>query len=168
MHETVNGHFESEVVFGRWGRDVRETIRNYEDVGQKVGFVQDELVRLSHKNHRDNRLIDFCVRTLELANGRFPIKELESRTGFTRQYLDQLFKRHVGLSPKVLAGIFRFQKFYRKWARGGSFDSLKQELYDYYSDQAHFSKEFKKMTGYSPRRFTLEVSNEFGRRLTLK
>src|SRR5262249_25694116 len=39
------------------------------------------------------------------------------------------------------------------------------ELYQCYYDQAHFTKEFKRMTGYSPGKFTHEVSNEFGRRL---
>jgi AraC-like DNA-binding protein len=29
-----------------------------------------------------------------------PIKELERKTGYTRRYLDLLFKHHVGLSPK--------------------------------------------------------------------
>ena len=167
MNETANGLFDSDVVFGRWGRDVRETLCNLAEVNQKVDFIQDQLVGLLPKQ-RNNALIDFCVRTLELANGRIPIKELESRTGFTRQYLDQLFQSHAGFSPKILAGIFRFQKFYRKWARGLPFDALKEDLNDYYYDQAHFIKEFKRMTGYSPRRFTLEVSNEFGRRLSLK
>ena len=83
----------------------------------------------------------------------------------SNQDYNVLFKEHVGLSPKVLAGIFRFQRFYRHWATGQSFDLLKNDLYDYYYDQAHFTKEFKKMTGYSPRRFSREVSNEFGRRL---
>jgi methylphosphotriester-DNA--protein-cysteine methyltransferase len=78
-----------------------------------------------------------------------------------------LFKERVGLSPKVLAGIFRFQRFYRKWAEGRSFDLLRDDLYDYYYDQAHFTKEFRKMTGHSPRKFSREVPNEFGRRLAL-
>jgi AraC-like DNA-binding protein len=82
--------------------------------------------------------------------------------------LDLLFNRHVGLSPKVLAAIYRFQKFYRKWAQGLTYDALKEELYDYYYDQAHFTKEFKRMTGYSPQKFTLQISNEFGRLITLK
>jgi hypothetical protein len=73
-----------------------------------------------------------------------PIKELERKTGYARRYLDLLFKHHVGLSPKVLAGIFRFQKFYQKWARGLSYDAFKEELYDYYYDRAHFSEEFKR------------------------
>jgi len=168
MQETVDGLFDACDVFGKWGRDFREALRNMEDVGQKVQFIQDRLVGLLLKNQVDNRLIDFCVRTLELADGRMPIKELERRTGFTRRYLDQLFSRHVGLSPKTLAEIFRFQKFYLKWAQSLPFEVLKEELHDYYYDQAHFTKEFKKMTGYPPGKFSREVSNEFGRRLVLK
>jgi hypothetical protein len=78
-----------------------------------------------------------------------------------------LFRTHVGLSPKVLAGIFRFQKFYTKWAQKRPYEELREELFDYYYDQAHFTKVFKRMTSFSPEQFTLKVSNEFGRRLAL-
>ena len=168
MHETTDEMFDSEVLFGRWGRDTREALRNREGVNQKVNFIQDELVRLSRRNQQRSGVVDFCVRTLKLAQGRMSIRELERKTGYTRRYLDLLFKQHVGLSPKVLAGIFRFQRFYQKWARGLSYELLKEELYDYYYDQAHFSKEFKKMTGHPPGKFIIDVSNEFGRSLSLK
>lgn len=168
MDETANGLFDSEVLFGRWARDVRETLRNLSAIGKKVDFVQEQLVTLLHKARRDNSLIEFCVGVLRSSAGRIAIGELERKTGYSRRYLDLLFKRYVGLAPKVLAGIFRFQTFYRKWAQGISYDALKADLYDYYYDQSHFIREFQKMTGYSPRRFTLEVSNEFGRRLSLK
>ena len=169
MHETVDEKiFDSEVLFGRWGRDTREALGNLEGVNRKVSFIQDELVRLSRRNQRSNGIIDFCVTTLKLAHGRTPIKELERMTGYSRRHLDGLFKQHVGLSPKVLAEIFRFQMFYREWARGLSYDVLKERLYDHYYDQAHFSKEFKKMTGHPPGKFIIDVSNEFGRSLSLK
>ena len=167
MQETVNHLFSAEELFGPWGREVWENLLNMEEVGQKLHFIQDELVRLLRENQRDNALIDFCVRTLELVHGRMAIKELERKAGYTRRYLDLLFSQHVGFAPKVLAGIFRFQRFYRQWARGLPYDSLRDELYDYYYDQAHFTKEFKRMTGYSPQKFTLEVTNEFGRLLCL-
>ena len=48
------------------------------------------------------------------------------------------------------------QKFYRKSAIGNVSDLLKNDLYEYYSDQSHFTKEFRKMTGYSPRKFSLK------------
>lgn len=168
MQETVDEKiFDSEVLFGKWGRDTREIICNLEGLDQKISFLQDELVRLSRRNHR-NRIIDFCVGTLRLAHGRIPIKELERNTGYTRRYLDLLFKQHVGLSPKVLAGIFRFQKFYKRWAQGQPYELVKEELYDFYYDQAHFSKEFKRMTDRSPREFMTGVTNEFGKLLSLK
>ena len=167
MEQTASGLFDSETLFGKWGGEVRESLHNIEDVNQKVRFIQERLVRLLYETPRHNALIEFCVRVLRLSGGRCAIKELERTTGYSRRYLGLLFNRHVGLSPKVLAGIFRFQTFYRKWARGLPYDDLKEELYDYYYDQAHFTKEFKRMTGYSPRKFILEVSNEFGRRISL-
>lgn len=168
MEETANGLFDSEMVFGKWGRETRESLRNLGEINEKVNFIQDQFVRLLRQTPRHNNLVEFCVGALRLSRGRIAVRELERRTGYSRRYLDLLFNRHIGLSPKVLAGIFRFQAFYRKWARGLPYDTLKEELYDYYYDQAHFTKEFKKMTGYSPRKFMLEVSNEFGRRLSLK
>jgi AraC-like DNA-binding protein len=166
MHETTNRLLDSEELFSRWGREVREALRNRDAVARKVGFIQEQLVKLLRKNNRQNSLVKFCVQTLKDSFGQIPIGELERKTGYTRRYLDLLFREHVGLSPKVLAGIFRFQKFYVKWAKGDSFDLLKEDLHENYFDQAHFTKEFRKMTGYAPRRFTLEVPNEFGRRLS--
>jgi methylphosphotriester-DNA--protein-cysteine methyltransferase len=118
------------------------------------------------KNGYTNELVTYCVRTLESADGRITIQDLAQKTGYSRRYLSLVFKQHVGLSPKVLAGIFRFQKFYKRWAEGQSFDLLKDDLYEHYYDQAHFSKEFTKMTGHAPRKFAREISNEFGRRLS--
>lgn len=168
MDETANGLFDSEVLFGRWARDVREILRNLQTAGKKADFIQEQLVILLNRARRDNSIIEFCVRALRSSSGRIAIGELEHKTGYSRRYLDLLFRRHVGLAPKILAGIFRFQTFYRKWAQGVHYDALKADLYEYYYDQSHFIKEFQKMTGYSPRRFTLEVPNEFGRLLSLK
>src|SRR4029453_4652986 len=127
--------------------------------------IQRSLTLLLRENRRDSGIVDYCVRALRSVDGRMSIGELERQTGYSRRYLDRLFQQHVGLSPKVLAEIFRFQRFYRKWAEGLSFDLFKTELYDHYYDQAHFTREFRKMTGHSPQRFVCEVSNEFGRRL---
>ena len=165
MAETFNGVWEAGLVFANWGREAREVLCNLAGVDRKLDFIQDQMILLSRKNADRSRLVEYCVHSLKVSDGRISVRELVCETGYSRRYLDLLFKRHVGLSPKVLAGIFRFQKFYRKWAQGQSFDLIKNALYDDYYDQAHFTKEFRKMTGYTPRQFSLEVCNEFGRRL---
>ena len=168
MSETSNQLWETDCVFGRWSRNVEETLNNLGRVDQKVAFIQDQLTLLLRRNRRDDRVVEYCVKALRSADGRMSIRELAQRTGYSRRYVDRLFQQHVGLSPKVLAEIFRFQRFYRKWAAGMSFDLLKADLYDHYYDQSHFTKEFRRMTGHPPQTFMREVSNEFGRRLLIR
>jgi AraC-like DNA-binding protein len=168
MEESTNQLLASDEIFGRWGRTVRERISNIEHVNDKLEFIQEQLLALLQQKQRHNTVIEFCVTTLKHSSGRTPIRELERTTRYSRRYLGKLFRQHVGVPPKTLAEIFRFQKFYRHWARGLSFEDVRQELYDYYYDQAHFTKEFKRMTGYSPRQFSSEVSNEFGRRISVR
>jgi AraC-like DNA-binding protein len=165
MSETFNQRLDTDHVFDRWSREVQETLNQLKCVDEKVCSIQNRLTRLLRRNGREDPVVTYCVRTLRSADGRIPVKELERQTGYSRRYLERLFRQHVGLPPKVLAEIFRFQSFYRKWADGLSFGEFKADLYDHYYDQAHFTKEFRKMTGHSPQKFIRDVSNEFGRRL---
>jgi len=168
MSETSNRLCEADAVFGKWSRELRQRIDDLPAMAQKVAGIEDQLIRLLRTHECRNRVVDACVRKIRSADGRIAIADLQRATGYSWRYLDRLFKEHVGLSPKVLARICRFQKFYRRWATGESFDQFRDELYDHYSDQAHFSREFRKMTGHSPVRFMREVPNEFGRRLLIK
>jgi AraC-like DNA-binding protein len=168
MDESANHLLASDEIFGQWGRDIREILCNIERVEEKVDFIQKQLVERLRQNQRSTTLIEFCLQTLKDSDGRMPVHELERKTGYSRRYLGSLFRQQVGFPPKTMAEIFRFQRFYGRWARGQSFEQVRDELYEYYYDQAHFTKEFKRMTGYSPRKFTHEVPNEFGRRLLLK
>jgi len=154
-------------LFSDWGQEIIEMVRNQPTVQQKVACLQRQLVGLLPESNSRNSVVEFCVSSLKKTNGSISIRELERQTGYTRRHLETLFNNHVGLSPKVLGRIFRFQKFYVEWAKGKPFNQLKAGLYDYYYDQAHFTKEFKRMTGLPPEDFVLGSSNEFGRRLAL-
>jgi AraC-like DNA-binding protein len=165
MNESVNRLLDSDEIFGHWGRTVKEVLCNTERVEDKLSFIQEQLLRQLRQKRAADTVIEFSVNALKQTAGRMPIRELERRTGYSRRYLDRLFQRHVGLSPKMMAEIFRFQRFYKLWALGAPFDTLRDEVYEYYYDQSHFTKEFKRMTGYSPQKFANKVSNEFGRRI---
>lgn len=168
MDESANRLLGSDEIFGQWGRNIREALCNIEQVPEKIDFIQEQLAARLRQSQRSTTLVQFCLQTLKHSDGSTPIHELERKTGYSRRYLGTLFRQQVGFPPKTMAEIFRFQRFYRHWAHGQSFEQVRDELYECYYDQAHFTKEFKRMTGYSPRKFTHEVSNEFGRCLLLK
>jgi AraC-like DNA-binding protein len=165
MAETANGLWETDVLLSRWSRPVREALNARDHLQEKVAVIQEQLLHLLKQNERRNGIVDYCVQSLRATHGLMPVQELTRRTGYSQRYIDKLFRQHVGLAPKVLAGLYRFQKFYRNWARGESFERLREELYELYYDQSHFSKEFRRLTGYPPRAFREAISNEFGRRL---
>ena len=167
MMETANHLFTIEELLGQPGKEIREDLYNIDKTSDKISFIQAKMIEMVRKKPLKTDIVKYCVDTLKFNNGLLSISQLEKKTGYSRRYLEMLFKNHVGFSPKVLAGIFRFQKFYSKWAKGRSYNDLKEELNYYYFDQAHFTKEFKRMTGFSPLQYTNEVSNEFGRQLSL-
>ncbi|WP_269432464.1 helix-turn-helix domain-containing protein [Gordoniibacillus kamchatkensis] len=94
--------------------------------------------------------------------GQVWVEELCRQAGYTRRHLDRTFAELVGVSPKQLAGIVRFHRYYRMMnaAGGTSFSQLK-EWYDAYYDRSHFVKEFQKYTGLSPREYKMRP-NSFG------
>ncbi|HTP59643.1 MAG TPA: helix-turn-helix domain-containing protein, partial [Spirochaetia bacterium] len=78
------------------------------------------------------------------------------------RHLDREFSDHVGLSPKTLANIIRFQRIYAGALVSPESSRLSDDVYDFYYDQAHFIKYFKRFTGFPPGKFQA-VGNRFGR-----
>ncbi len=165
--EITNSLLPVNIIWERGEKNLSEIFWNKEGLKDKIDFIQERLVNNLTEKPRDNLLIEYCIKTLSSSNGLMEISRLEQMTGYSRRYLEILFKIHVGFTPKSLAGIFRFQKFYSAWASGKSYSDLVYDLNNYYFDQSHFIKEFKRMTGFSPKHFSNKISNEFGRQLTL-
>ena len=162
MHETTDQLFTFEDIFGAWGARLQYMLANIESVQEKISSLQYALTYLLNKNTKDYLLLDHAIDVINESHGMASIKELEKQTGYSKRYLDMLFKEHVGVSPKRLASIARFQIFYQLWAKGKSKTFFKDNLYTYYYDQSHFIKEFKRFTGFTPRIFA-DIKNEFGR-----
>lgn len=90
------------------------------------------------------------------------VQELAAHVGYTKRYLDRLFQEHVGVSPKSLASILRFQEVYQVWMQHQSPTIFRNQWPVYYYDQSHFIKEFKRFTGFTPQQY-IGIVNEFGK-----
>jgi AraC-like DNA-binding protein len=90
---------------------------------------------------------------LRASGGRTPIAALAGELGWSRRRLGEAFRDQVGLSPKLLARVLRFERVVarlrvedpRRWA---------DVAYDAgYYDQAHFNRDFRAFAGTTPSAF---------------
>lgn len=100
----------------------------------KINLVQQVMAELSHKDFFDN------------------IEHVATRYGITSRYLQKIFLRHTGLTPKLYTKINRFQN--SLVLMGQSQHTLTSVAYaSGYFDQSHFIREFRSFTGFAPSAF---------------
>lgn len=162
MKEFKNSVYSFEDIFGSYGKQLEQRLANTESIDNKIDFVQTMISQLIKQYNRQNSIITFCIREIKRTNGLIRIKDLEKKTGYSKRYLDLLFDNYIGVSPKLLSGITRFNVFYHQWAKSGIPDFYRDLLYEYYFDQSHFIKEFKRFSGHSPKQFD-KIGNDFGK-----
>jgi AraC-like DNA-binding protein len=168
MQETSGRLWQTDQLLTKWSLKVQDALENHPNVGAKVQIVQDALLRLLRSNGVRNDVVEHCVQVLKSRDGLVSVQRLAQDTGYSRRHLNLLFRQNVGLAPKTLAGILRFQKYYRWWAERKPYEAIRDAMYDHYYDESHFHKEFKRMTGHAPGHFRRQITNEFGRRVTLR
>lgn len=81
-------------------------------------------------------------------------------SGYSARHFIEIFRENIGLAPKVLQRILRFQKAIAEITtpRMVSWRTLAQEC-GYY-DQSHFNSDFKEFSGINPTLYRLQVGAE--------
>lgn len=89
---------------------------------------------------------------LERTHGRAPIGWICDRLGRSRRHLASRFREQIGLPPKTVARILRFDRAVSLLRRG---DTLVDVAFACgYYDQAHLNRDFREFAGRSPGSFT--------------
>lgn len=80
---------------------------------------------------------------------------INSKINLSQRRLQQLFKEHIGISPKTYSKIVRVQHHTFEILNGKCIDSVVPEGY---FDQSHFIHELKKQTSMSPNAFSQYIN----------
>jgi AraC-like DNA-binding protein len=95
------------------------------------------------------------------------VEELSENWSYSSRHLQRIFRDQIGVGPKKFLKIYRVKKVVDAM-ESGTFSNLTQLAYQYhFSDQAHFSREFKKVMGAKPKKFLQQVDQSFTHRTQL-
>lgn len=156
MNELADAFTDLSDLAGRDGTNLQERILNAPDNRQRVAHFEEFLSGRLKRGRADDALIGHSVRRIVASAGRLSVGALSDETGISLRHLERRFVSTVGMSPKLLARIVRFQKVlgHLRSDRPGSLTSLSYDC-GYY-DQAHFIRDFKTFSGISPRQYLVE------------
>ena len=94
--------------------------------------------------------------------GRLPIGALTEELGCSRRHLTARFREQVGMPPKLLARILRFDRAVRRLRVEGE-PRLAEIARDCgYYDQAHFNRDFSRFAGSTPGEFLARLLPDGG------
>lgn len=85
------------------------------------------------------------------ADGNATVEQAARRAGISTRQVDRLFARELGIAPKTVARILRFQSTLRALMQDPGVPLAEVAANAGYFDQAHFVRDFRQMSGGVPR-----------------
>lgn len=152
ISEFTNHSIDLHDVMGNESDDFYDNLMHTSTLNDKVNALDTFLIQKLKKNEKMQRkttIIRQICDDLSVMGEAFDIKELSGRYGFSERYIQKLFIDIVGLAPRSLFAVQRFNKsLERVLTTRRDLTSIAYEC-GYY-DQAHFIREFKRFTGITP------------------
>jgi AraC-like DNA-binding protein len=96
-----------------------------------------------------SREIQWAWQQLTINNGMTPVSKISGNLSWTRKRLVRAFRDHIGVPPKTLSRVLRFQHALAKLGSPNANASL-IAVECGYSDQAHMIREFGALSGSTP------------------
>jgi len=134
-------------------QQIIEELGNAQSSEERLNILQQFLLNRLQENIKDDPLLDDAVKLIRSSKGQLSIEELCGKTGFSKKQLERKFLTTVGTTPKIFSRISRFLNICQN-LDDSSNKTLSQLTYECgYFDQAHFIKEFKQFSGFTPKEF---------------
>ena len=92
--------------------------------------------------------LEWAWRRLLDSGGGVPVGALAQELGRSRRHLAATFREHLGMPPKALARLLRFERAVDRLRGGADLGELALDC-GYY-DQAHFNRDFRQFAGATP------------------
>lgn len=153
LQELRNRHVSMEELWGYRGLDLHERLAAIRDPYEVCRALEAELIARIRRPLLMHPAVAYALRPDGTDSWSRRIAEIQRRSGYSPRHFIELFHSAVGLTPKHYYRIRRFSSALARLARNttqGEARLVDVALAAGYSDQAHFSREFRELAGVAP------------------
>lgn len=115
------------------------------------------LLECAERGPRPAGEVSWAYRRLTETRGAVPIGALAEQVGWSRRHLVAKFRQQVGLPPKTLARIMRFEHLVSRLRADGPVHWTRLAAECGYYDQAHMNRDFREFAGTTPTDFVARM-----------
>lgn len=113
---------------------------------ERIALAEEILFRQLY-HVRQNDIADTAVKRILLQNGVLSTSQLAKKCFISTRQMERLFYEYIGITPKRLCNLIRYQCLWNDILRDPKFRIL-DAVHKYgYTDQSHLIKEFKRYHG---------------------
>ncbi len=134
-------------------RFLRERLLAAESVAAQFALVEDFLRSRLDSETTVNPCVEYALEEIVKRPGYTSLSALSLKIGYSQKHFIDLFKKHVGLTPKAYVKIMRFQRAIAAIETADEIEWASIALESGYYDQAHFINEFRSYSGFTPNEY---------------
>jgi AraC-like DNA-binding protein len=151
--ELINRTGSLEDLIGSSARELRDRLLHMDSVEQRLDLVEDWLLERSMSGRHIHPLVHWALQRIAESSGQMRADDLAREAGCSRKHLSGVLSRQVGLPPKSLARIHRFQNALNRLQTTTSPAWAEFATDCGYYDQSHLIRDFNQFTGMPPAEF---------------
>lgn len=143
MRDTKNAFFDVGYHFAGLKKAIEPALFEVIDIYQFITKAEKVLLEYYNEKH-ENDIVLQAMHHMLVHKGNVQVSELRRELHISERQLERLFREYVGVTPKSLASMIRYQYLWNDIVYNRHFDALDGVLKYGYSDQAHLYHDFKK------------------------
>lgn len=142
---------EPSAIFGAEAQTLEDALVHEADIDAQARLLDTFFVAHVQTDRPSFRRFDAALRHLVETHGAATVQETAQAAGVSPRHADRLFGTYLGIAPKTVGRVLRFQRGLRWLMRDPGCALAEVAAEAGYFDQAHFVRDFKRMTGGVPR-----------------
>ena len=143
LQSTMNGYFDVGSRFEWLDKSIRPRLLELKTLQEKISFTE-QVLRKRLSDVRENAVVNNTIQNILLNKGSLGIANLAKESFVSTRQLERLFHEYVGITPKKLSNLIRYQFLWRDILCEPDFDVLSAVYKFGYTDQSHLLREFKR------------------------
>ncbi len=152
LHQSISELLNSAKILPAdfWNFNI-EDFNDFKKFCEKVSFQIKKELSTQKTDERKLKLFNLIYSS----KGSLTVKELSEKVIWSERQINRYFNRQFGISLKSYCGILRFRASFQHIKEGKLFPE------ENFSDQSHFIREIKKLSGFLPKELSQNKNDRF-------